>query len=552
MELGALSLYRNHLSGSIPTELGDLVGLDSLLLFDNGLIGEIPVTLGLLTNLRGLSLSSNELTGEIPKSLGSLSELQFLQLQGNQISGEIPAELGHLVKLRLLNLGNNRLSGRIPPDLGRLADLWALSLGSNQLTGAIPATLGRLKGLISFGVSSNLLTGCVPLPLSRFDRVTFSNTDLSFCFAVDDSPTVPVSSSLLTMAEEGEITIDESVLLANDMETKNSTLRITEVSDAVNGTVSVEGPTITYVHDGSETTTGGFTYTASDTVHASTAIVTITVTPVNDPPVAVGDTAVVNEGDTLSLEALALLDNDTDAENDTLSVSDVGYPTNGTVSLVETKITYEHDGSETEIALFSYTVSDGTDTATATVTISVTPINDPPVTVGDTAEVDEGDTLSLEATALLDNDTDAENDPLSVVEIGDAVNGTVLLEGTTIVYEHDDSETTTGSFSYTVTDGTDTDAATVTISVMPIDDAQVGAGEETPVPTATPGAEATASPTTGPAAVTDSPPTTSPEASVQPTDDGGINLWPILLFVAVAVAIVSVGAVVVLRERNRA
>ena len=60
----------------------------------------------------------------------------------------------------------------------------------------------------------------------------------------------------------------------------------------------------------------------------------------------------------------------------------------------------------------------------------------------------------IEASALLANDTDAENDTLRITAVGVAVNGTVSLNGTTITYTHDGSETTTGSFSYTVSDGT--------------------------------------------------------------------------------------------------
>ena len=71
--------------------------------------------------------------------------------------------------------------------------------------------------------------------------------------------------------------------------------------------------------------------------------------------------------------------------------------------------------------------------------------------------MDEGDTLSVEASALLANDTDAENDTLSITTVGVAVNGTVSLNGSTILYTHDGSETTAGSFSYTVSDGADTD-----------------------------------------------------------------------------------------------
>ena len=483
--------------------------------------------------------------------------------------------------------------------------------------------------------------------MSRFDGTSFEGTNLTFCdVAADDNPAVVASPSLLTAKEGGTLTIEEKVLLANDIETQNATLRITGVSDAVNGTVSVKGPIITYVHDGSETTTGGFNYVASDTVHFFISNVTVSVTPVNDPPVTVGDSRAVDEGGVLLIEKATLLINDTDAEKDSLRVVGIGDADNGTVQLNGATITYEHDGSETTTDSFLYAVSDGTDTGTAMVTIEVNPVNDPPVAVADTATVDEGGTLSVKASALLANDTDAEDDKLSITALGDVVNGSVVLAGTTIIYEHDDSETITGSFSYTIFDGTatdtatdtatvtltviavndppvavadtatvgeggtlsvkasallanDTDAeddklsitavgdvvngsvvlagttiiyehddsetttgsfsyvvtdgaytntATVAVMVTPIDDAPVRASEQTVVSTVTPTVEATVSPTSGSAAVADSPATTPP---VPPTAAGGTNSWLVLIFVAGAVVIVAVGVVLVLRQRNR-
>ena len=304
------------------------------------------------------------------------------------------------------------------------------------------------------------------------------------------------------MDEGDTLSIEASALLYNDTDEENDTLRITAVGDAVNGRVLLDGATIIYEHDDSETTAGSFSYTVSDGTDADTATVTLTVTPVNDPPIAVGDSETVDEGDTLSIEASALLYNDTDEENDTLRITAVGDAVNGRVLLDGATIIYEHDGSETTAGSFSYTVSDGTDADTATVTLTVTPVNDPPIAVGDSETVDEGDTLSIEASALLYNDTDEENDTLRITAVGDAVNGRVLLDGATIIYEHDGSETTAGSFSYTVSDGTDADTATVKISVTP-------------------------------------------------SDGGGIGLWVILLITVVAVAIASGGGVVVLRNHNR-
>ena len=122
--------------------------------------------------------------------------------------------------------------------------------------------------------------------------------------------------------------------------------------------------------------------TASDETESTNATFTLTVEEVNDPPVAGNDTASVAEGGTLTINSSTLLANDSDPEGATLSISTVSNPTNGAVSLSEDKatVTYTHDGSETTSGSFNYTVSDGSATSTATVNITVTPVNDPPAT----------------------------------------------------------------------------------------------------------------------------------------------------------------------------
>ena len=475
--LRKLILSRNRLSRRIPAMLGQLTNLMALWLDENELTGEIPTALGALTKLNFLSLSTNQLSGEVPDVLGQLTDLRLLHLNNNRLTGEIPKALGFLTNLEYLSLDNNRLTGDIPVELGRLTNLRALALHENWLTGEVPSTLGELVNLGGFSVEGNDLTGCLPLSFTRLDRGISVNPGLRFCFAADDDPATVSSAASLTLLEGGTLTIDESVLLANDLETANSTLRITQVSDAVNGKVLVVGPTITYGHDGSEATSGGFVYTVSDAVYADTAFVTLAVTPVNDPPVAVRDHAATDEGATLSIAVAELLANDTDAENDTLTISSVADAVNGTVSLDGATIAYRHDGSETTAGSFAYTVSDGTDTATAMVAISVTPVNDPPVAIRDGATLDEGGTLSVAASTLLANDSDAENDTLAVSAVGGAVNGTVSLDGATIIYRHDGSETTAGSFTYTVSDGTDTATAMVAVSVTPVNDPPVAAGD---------------------------------------------------------------------------
>ena len=75
-----------------------------------------------------LALSGNQLTGSIPTQIGNLSSLRELYLQNNQLTGSIPTQLGNLSNLWLMFLGRNQLTGSIPTQLGNLSSLRHLRL----------------------------------------------------------------------------------------------------------------------------------------------------------------------------------------------------------------------------------------------------------------------------------------------------------------------------------------------------------------------------------------------------------------------------------------
>ena len=299
--------------------------------------------------------------------------------------------------------------------------------------------------------------------------------------AVNDAPLA--GDDTATVAEGGSVAITSATLLSNDSDADGDTLSVTAAGSAVNGTValSADEATVTYAHDGGETTTGSFTYTLSDGTATATGTVSVTVTAVNDPPAAGNDTATVAEGGSVAIAAATLLSNDSDPEGDTLSVTAVGSAVNGTVSLSNDKatVTYTHDGSETSTGSFTYTLSDGTATATGSVSVTVTAVNDPPVATNDTATVAEGGSLAITSSILLSNDSDADGDTLSVTAAGGAVNGTVTLsaDNATVTYTHDGGETSTGSFTYTLSDGTAAATGSVSVSVTAVNDAPVAAND---------------------------------------------------------------------------
>lgn len=163
--LEQLSLKDNDLSGTIPSSLGNLPNLTNLILQKNDLTGSIPGSIGNLTNLTHLYLSQNNLSGAIPSSIGTLTSLTNLSFSQNQLSGNIPVELGALVNLKYCYLNVNDLTGNIPPELGDLSNLIQLSLNKNELDGVIPATLGDLSNLKFLHLQDNNLTGTIPFEL---------------------------------------------------------------------------------------------------------------------------------------------------------------------------------------------------------------------------------------------------------------------------------------------------------------------------------------------------------------------------------------------------
>ena len=187
-ELGDLTSLRwldlrfNDLSGTIPSELGDLTSLEWLSLAGNDLSGSIPSELGDLTSLERLSLAGNDLSGTIPSELGDLTSLEWLNLAGNDLSGTIPSELGDLTSLEVLNLGYNDLSGTIPSELGNLSNLRSLYLNNNDLSGSIPSELGDLTSLKGLNLNGNQLSGSIPSELgdlTSLTRLWLGNNDLS-------------------------------------------------------------------------------------------------------------------------------------------------------------------------------------------------------------------------------------------------------------------------------------------------------------------------------------------------------------------------------------
>jgi Leucine-rich repeat (LRR) protein len=162
--LSDLIVYELRQQKSSLTLIFSTVDVDS----NDGLVrGSLPTEIRLLSNLKELDVR-NSLTGTIPSELGQMSALITLTLRSTAaLTGTIPSELGQSSTIQKLLLDHNALTGTIPSELGLISTLQSLQLNSNALTGTIPSELGQISSLRHVWVQSNALTGTVPTELGR-------------------------------------------------------------------------------------------------------------------------------------------------------------------------------------------------------------------------------------------------------------------------------------------------------------------------------------------------------------------------------------------------
>ncbi|KAG8370722.1 hypothetical protein BUALT_Bualt13G0012900 [Buddleja alternifolia] len=172
----SLQLFRAsecNITGAIPSEIGNLTGLQVLALYSNQLTGFIPTTLGKLKQLEGIYLHDNRLQGFIPPDLCQMNNLVEFYVNGNMLIGPIPECLGELTSLRIVYLSSNNLNSTIPSSFWNLADLLHLNLSSNNLSGQLSLDIGSLKVFNALDLSSNQFSGDIPSSISSSQSMVF-------------------------------------------------------------------------------------------------------------------------------------------------------------------------------------------------------------------------------------------------------------------------------------------------------------------------------------------------------------------------------------------
>lgn len=203
----------------------------------------------------------------------------------------------------------------------------------------------------------------------------------------------------------------------------------------------------------------------------------------NRAPVALADTALLEEDD--GEVAIDVLANDSDPDGDPFVIATATDPVNGTVSIAPggAGLAYTPEVDFAGNDAFTYSISDGNGgVATASVTVVVEAANDDPDVEDDAASTSEDTSVTIDVLA---NDDDQEGDPLSVIAVGGALNGAVLVagSGTAVAYEPDEDFNGTDTFEYVVGDGNGgEEAGEVTVTVTPVDDPPVARPDAATVP----------------------------------------------------------------------
>jgi hypothetical protein len=231
------------------------------------------------------------------------------------------------------------------------------------------------------------------------------------------------------------------------------------------GMLSGAGPILTYTPASNYNGPDSFTFSVGDgTATSAVALVSITVTAVNDAPVATTGLSVVTAEDTAKPITLSA----TDVDSASLNFTVMAGPSHGTLTGVAPNLTYTPTANYYGSDSFTFAVSDGSlDSNVATVTITVNSVNDPPVAANESYSVLQDSVLTVAAPGLLANDTDVDSGSLTAVLVSAPTSGTLSLNANgSFTYTPNPGFSGPDSFTYKANDGSlDSNVATASVTV---------------------------------------------------------------------------------------
>ncbi|MBN2593169.1 MAG: tandem-95 repeat protein [Sedimentisphaerales bacterium] len=197
------------------------------------------------------------------------------------------------------------------------------------------------------------------------------------------------------------------------------------------------------------------------------AFVVIVASKANKQPVAEPFSVTTKEDTPVSITLKG-----SDQDEDPLTYSVITEPAHGRLTGTAPSLSYDPERDFNGQDSFTFEVNDGkVDSDAATVSITVTPGNDPPIANDDDASAQED--VPIVTIDVLKNDTDPDNDRLVVVKASQGRNGSVTINtNSTLTYAPAPNFSGKDTFTYTISDGKDgTDTANVNVTINAVNDA---------------------------------------------------------------------------------
>ncbi|MDW1811361.1 cadherin-like domain-containing protein, partial [Vibrio sp. Vb2362] len=292
----------------------------------------------------------------------------------------------------------------------------------------------------------------------------------------NDAPEVGQDLAYI-MDEDGTITFTQEQLLGYASDVDGDNLAAFNVQVGANASVVDNGDgTYTVTPDTDFNGELDLTFDISDGQETISSSIDLTVRPINDAPVPEDKTFEIEEDGTLIFTDADLLAGATDIEGDNLTVEGVSYDGGDGILTDNGNGTYSFAPNENfnGDVNFSFDVSDGTDTVSANIDVSVTPVDDAPVSGNLAYSVDEDGSIRLSQEQLLSQASDVEGDALTASNLS--------VDGNATVTQNDDGSFTITpdadfngdiDISFDISDGTNTVQATADLTVNPINDLPV-------------------------------------------------------------------------------
>ena len=256
----------------------------------------------------------------------------------------------------------------------------------------------------------------------------------------NDDPTITIDSTLTTDEDNNQ------TLTFTFSDVDGDTVSASVSTQAIHGTASVSGTTVSYSPDANFNGNDSFTLTLTDNAgYTTTQTISVTVNSINDEPtISIASTLTTDEDNNQTLTFTF-----SDVDGDTVSASVNTQANHGVASVSGTTVTYAPDANFNGSDSFTLTLTDSAGyTTTQAISVTVNSVNDvPTITIDSTLTTDEDNNQSLTFTF-----SDVDGDTVSASVSTQANHGIASVSGTTVSYAPDVNFNGSDSFTLTLTD----------------------------------------------------------------------------------------------------